>query len=431
MKKHSNPIFSNNSKIPDDADKKIVVEVDKYIHEANIEKILYLKGYQNTDVIKAIHYLWGDNDMFQMKDNYLPSFLSCVRLEYFCARFSDLDEIDKWNATVRWLNICLNKSYYVNEFYEHYHLDRDEELKRIVFLVDKDSAEYTISRNLLDYLIELKDRILILSKLIQDWYYPRYDFEMMIKLTKELHSLRKKHKSSKKDLPKSISNVISLSSSLIIFTSFVISLLLIFSFLSLYSSIDSINPLSWVKFNFPEILSPTSLVLIIYTLSAIILLFIYQIRCILLPRLMGGIMIGYFFLISSDQMVGFSLQTTPYDVFWISCLSIVFSYIFMRFEVQRRISDMNRHITERTLSIFSLGLLESFILGVFTLEIFSGIFENLLKSQFTEYFYSIKSFAGPLGGLLFPKVIILYVPLALLVGIITQLFWEEKPISQL
>ena len=154
----------------------------------------------------------------------------------------------------------------------------------------------------------------------------------------------------------------------------------------------------------------------------------------ILPRLFGGILVGYIPLMSSEDLWKWllTLPTAPAIGVWL--LALVFSYVYLRVEARGALSDcaisspVKRDIAIRSGQEFMIGLAEAYLIGVMLCEFLGytalkGLGEAL---QATGTQYVIKGWIGTLV----PKVILLYAPLALFLGILVQLIWEEKTVTQ-
>lgn len=429
----------------DDQQKQFYEKIESYVLKKYIEDIFQIDGIDDDEAIdkldKFIKFSIGkkgkeeeEKDKYQYQYQYqyreplhhVPYF-ALVRLRFYLKLKRNKKDI--WGALVEWLSVCTTISNETNTFFKQYHLDREKEVFKILNVqAIENELKFKEHKFPLGYVQKVEDRQMVLSYLGKKWFPSRYNFGISIRLIRKLN-----HKNLKTKITSFFKHItcFNLFAFLTSLLSIIIFTILIFSFIRIDSDIQRVLPWFWAEFDWRSHTLARGVILYFVYPIAILAILLPFIRAILLPRLIGGIMVGYLFLISSDRMVAFALQTTPYDVTLISGLSIVLSFFFLRFEVQRRIGSDHQDLWQRTLSVFSLGFIESTVLGLSTLELFSNIFQKFLAEQIPDYLCKIAKFIGPLGGTLYPKVIILYIPLALLVGIIIQLFWEEKPISQL
>lgn len=456
----------------EDCKRYILAQITGYCK--NNERVLPLNipGIENNkDKIQAINILDDIIDRIEVKcssdkegesdhiktslKSLSPSYYACLRLRYFLVRFNinKLEENDKdranrlWNSMIPWLNTCTNVTSGLNYFFEYYHLDREGEIKRVLYDINnRDTGEFNEKGNILDYMPDKKDKADILSTLVHEWFLPRYDLETANKIVKVVetvkHEINNKENESEKiksfwlyrRWKPSFNEKISCIAIVIILCICAVFLgtlfrqdnfhLIILSEVSFIKEQCQIMLSEWLKIPF-SLLFILSLYIITICMTCK-----RNIRAILLPRMMGGITVGYLFLISSDRMVSFVLEADILRIISISILSIFISYVFLKFEVKRQLRKDTKKIFDRTKAVLSLGLIESTIIGLIILELFSKIFSGFLLNPLNNTVDPL-SFKGPLASTLYIKVIILFIPLALLVGIILQLFWEEKPISKL
>jgi len=157
----------------------------------------------------------------------------------------------------------------------------------------------------------------------------------------------------------------------------------------------------------------------------------------MLPRLFGGIVVGYLPLLMTEEMWKFCLKVTwP---FFIQILIIVLgaSFVYLHVEVNNTIRDRNAAY-KRAFSVLILGCSESLIIGLVFCSLFGSIF--LIDEGYTtgQFIHNLpKEIDAPvLFGLcknwvhfVYPPVVLLYFPLALFIGIFVQILWEDKPIT--
>jgi len=99
-------------------------------------------------------------------------------------------------------------------------------------------------------------------------------------------------------------------------------------------------------------------------------------------------------------------------------VAIIASFVYLQAEISKNVKE-KRKVSRRSRSILFLGLVESLTMGLVFCDLFGA---QLVKSS------SDKILQG-FFGLIYPKVVLLYFPLALFIGIFVQIFWEEKPIT--
>ena len=156
----------------------------------------------------------------------------------------------------------------------------------------------------------------------------------------------------------------------------------------------------------------------------------------MLPRLFGGILAGYIPLLSSEELWKWLLSLPKPSALSIWLLALIFSLVYLYAEARTKLlSDyavshaLRRDVIIRSVQVYLIGLAEAYVIGVVLCEVWGATVVNgLLKTVPTimPEVYGIKGWLG----VLVPKVIVLYAPLALSLGILVQLFWEEKTVTQ-
>jgi hypothetical protein len=153
----------------------------------------------------------------------------------------------------------------------------------------------------------------------------------------------------------------------------------------------------------------------------------------LLPRLFGGVLVGYIPLISSADLWRWllTLPTLPAVLIWLLSLTISYMYLFMEarnvLDDGRVTIEIRREVWIRSTQVFLVGLTETYLVGLLLGELIgyaamsgavSGLPDGVTYSVINNW------------GTLVPKVILLYAPVALFLGILVQLIWEEKTVTQ-
>ncbi|MFZ7111977.1 MAG: hypothetical protein ACOWYE_09870 [Desulfatiglandales bacterium] len=152
----------------------------------------------------------------------------------------------------------------------------------------------------------------------------------------------------------------------------------------------------------------------------------------LLPRLFCGIVIGYLFLLNDQLWTTQPIKNWHdwhywYDwFFFILRISIpmLICYVYLHIKINNTLKGTNprsEFTRPRALSILFQGFFYSLVLGVIASDFFGN---DLVEIEAGLIF-----FPGALGSI-YPFVVLSLAPLALFVGIFTQLIWEDKPITQ-
>lgn len=146
---------------------------------------------------------------------------------------------------------------------------------------------------------------------------------------------------------------------------------------------------------------------------------------LLLPRLIGGIIVGYVVVTAGAETWKSAVKYTTTQhwslplnwVIYSIALIATISYIYM--EILTRIKHPARAF-KRAVVLLTMGLFESFIIGIIYCDLFGngyiGNIEGLIKTK-------------GLFGHIYPQALIVFVPMALFVGVFVQLIWEEKPLT--
>jgi hypothetical protein len=155
---------------------------------------------------------------------------------------------------------------------------------------------------------------------------------------------------------------------------------------------------------------------------------LYQWTKLLVPRLFAGIVVGYLPLLLSQDLWQLAINISPYPFIIILIISVLLCYFFLKIEVSGKLT-IKDEISRRAKRLFIIGIFESLAVGVIIADLITlPMIEGALQSASGFHLTSTKVLCGVLG-IMIPKVVILFFPLALLIGIFVQLIWEEKPIT--
>jgi len=204
-------------------------------------------------------------------------------------------------------------------------------------------------------------------------------------------------------------------------------LLLIIIGFNHFGSIFSLllNKIVTVHFTLRSMNIFTTILVVIYPftlISFIISIFwrnTFLIFKLLLPRMVGGIVVGYLPLILTDEAWDMVKEMDKLEAFCLVTFALGFSLYYIFIEINNTVK--NKWVAfGRTLRVFSTGLLESFLIGV--------VISDIITRAFCPSLVNSLAVQGLLGCI-YPKLLYLYFPLALLLGIFVQIIWEEKPIT--
>ena len=170
----------------------------------------------------------------------------------------------------------------------------------------------------------------------------------------------------------------------------------------------------------------------------------------MIPRLSGGIIVGYLPLLMTGDMWKFCLNITWLEFSQIVIVSLLACRIYLYVEVNNVIKNKNEAL-KRSRAVLFLGCIESLIVGLVFCSLFGPILIDKVAFRGESIDFTQEHFlrhlpkeihAPVLFGLLnvsvfknlvhvvYPPVILLYFPLALFVGVFVQIFWEDKPITE-
>jgi len=316
---------------------------------------------------------------------------------------------------VEWLRVCYNASNdkEIEFFLKQSQINPENEIKRTIFYDDKQA---NVREDFKEELAHLYFEPLL------DWFLKRYDLLTALKILKIIRRLtwnKDKEKNGSSDIfPWKLSIFSFILFSCFYFLHFNKSDLLI------WTNKEFIPFKDWSFFVYVE-----SLVCII----TIVLFMFFLIDFIskrkttlyfklLIPRLLGGIFIGYFPILIGEEVWSFVKEVNAFEGFFIVILSSVFCLYYLFTELNNVVKDI-RVAFFRSIRIWLIGLIESFLIGIFIQDLFARAFVKTLTN------YSLIMPNGLLGGNIYPKVLLIYFPLALFIGIFVQLIWEDKPIT--
>jgi hypothetical protein len=149
------------------------------------------------------------------------------------------------------------------------------------------------------------------------------------------------------------------------------------------------------------------------------------------PRLAGCIVVGYLPLVvgaETWQFIGELAQSRgEWRLLVMIGLAILVACGYLVLEMHSIIGQ-SQGLWSRALKIYILGLAWSLVIGLIILDILAPTFKKIDEGKFLSE-AQITWVPGLLGEIPW-EILIGYVPLALLIGIFLQIFWEEKPITE-
>jgi hypothetical protein len=154
---------------------------------------------------------------------------------------------------------------------------------------------------------------------------------------------------------------------------------------------------------------------------------------LLLPRLWAAIGVGYLPLLLTAELwhIPYEFRDGKPIVWWaivfFNVVVFILSFAYLRwFEVAKKLArtpELPKWLSFRRAAwILILGVLISYVSGSVVLDLVGG---PLGRASYA----AIPHGASGLVGELHRPVLYLFSPLALLIGVVLQVFWEEKPLT--
>uniref|UniRef100_UPI00404BA287 hypothetical protein n=1 Tax=Desulfobacca sp. TaxID=2067990 RepID=UPI00404BA287 len=148
------------------------------------------------------------------------------------------------------------------------------------------------------------------------------------------------------------------------------------------------------------------------------------------PRIIASIIIGYLPLIFTTETWYVSIAEAWGVNFLLPILTLSASMFYLFTEVKNNLEYTTEVYRDRARSIFWFSLRVSLYLGMLLLPLIGVYLPAEAKIDelsggypYLWIFFSYANFC------LFLKMLLFHVPLALFIGIIVQVIWEEKPVS--
>lgn len=176
------------------------------------------------------------------------------------------------------------------------------------------------------------------------------------------------------------------------------------------------------------------------TIIAIASVFWRTVMDLMLPRVWAGTMVGYLPLFLTSELWKIVYPKSQdqqwwgsqcWGIFLLNFISASIAFLYLRWEVANRLvrtPGLSRWAPiRRAFWLTILGLLFSIALG---LAVFDVIGSQMASASLDPD--ALKIYQGTKGliGSVHMEALFLFAPFALLVGVILQIFWEEKPITQ-
>ncbi len=150
---------------------------------------------------------------------------------------------------------------------------------------------------------------------------------------------------------------------------------------------------------------------------------VYQLMQLLIPRLAACIVVGYVPLVITDGAWETVTLLSPLSVTCVFVLSLIGSFVYLLIEMRNRIRQPGI-AWGRSAKVVMIGIGWSWIIGLLLMDLLGNVFKCRLPRLNTMLW--VPGLFGEIPVL----VLLLYMPLALLLGIFLQIIWEEKPITE-
>ncbi|MBI3248489.1 MAG: hypothetical protein HYZ50_18460 [Deltaproteobacteria bacterium] len=182
-------------------------------------------------------------------------------------------------------------------------------------------------------------------------------------------------------------------------------------------------------------LSPAWLPLLLAGKALLFLFSLYSFLEVLLPRMLAGTAIGYLFVLPPGQglwEIILNKHTSIQQICLLAILVFLASGAYLYVGEVSKVTHSIREATRRTLLILLIGLAQSVTIGfILSLIVSLPIFASLKINP--KLWSALLVEVGECLGVPFafcPKALLFQVPVALFVGIVSQILWQEKPITE-
>lgn len=372
--------------------------------------------------------LFSYEDLFKdrgLRDRYLAPYcqmyycIHCLVPEIESRKPKCIKEEEKIDYKIfyqkKWLSICIESTtnHDIRSIFETRRIDPEE------YVEAEEQVQSILFDNcsLRQEFKEEKQKPIL--EVVSDWYLQRYNLVSALRIIIKL--IRMDKKASIKEILGAIWCVESLIIPITIF------ILCMFWFNHLTSITDGF----FKAFNLRPSWNVDSLVTtILVGLYLIILIFILllltkgaRLLKILIPRLIGGIIVGYLPLLLDKDPWSLAIrmmESEPILGFMMIFLAIISSVYYVFSEIYKTVRNRSVALC-RAIRIYSMGLIESLLLGIMVLDI-------VTEPLYPELYGKADTVAG-LFGYVNLGVLYVYFPVALFIGFFVQMMWSEKPIT--
>lgn len=296
-----------------------------------------------------------------------------------------------------WRDFCIDDANHFMFYKEQGLQPIENEIKQIIYGEQKSAIKP------LAFFLEDPNGKRVLDRLIANWFLrDRYDLLNAIKLT--WHRVINWFRESKKKRCLGI---------------------ILVAIIPIIIVVSSYRGACFSDGTFSAILSPIYILFLVFSITSI---FCRIIADIFLPRLLVSILVGYLPLMLTSELWKMSNKLCWWQITLPDVLALFLSFLYLRWEIENRLTrtpELRQRVPIiRALIIIGYGLISSFLMGLTILDLVGG---PLIRASF-DY----KGMPGMCNGVLgeiYLKGLLLFFPFALLIGVIVQVFWEEKSIT--
>jgi hypothetical protein len=152
---------------------------------------------------------------------------------------------------------------------------------------------------------------------------------------------------------------------------------------------------------------------------------------LIIPRMLGAIVVGYLPLFMGGEVWGAAfLLFNTWQGYLVVGLALYISFAYLFVEINNTLRDKSESF-HRALTVWYIGFLESFAIGLILCHLTSKVLIDAAKVQeIIPFFDNQFKFQLWRFGTIYPQALVLFAPLALFAGIFVQILWEDKPITQ-
>jgi hypothetical protein len=157
---------------------------------------------------------------------------------------------------------------------------------------------------------------------------------------------------------------------------------------------------------------------------------------LMVPRLWAAVAVGYLPLMLTQEIWKLSTKISPYERAFYWLVSVTVSIFYLRWEIGNRLRatpNLGRKVSfQRAVILTLIGGVASFMIGFFLLDVVGGHFVEIylkesvvLKAPLPFEEWKIPGVCGTV----YPTLLFTFSPIALLLGVILQIFWQEKAVT--